>query len=623
MTFLNPRRARPEEEAKVSSNRPSDKAKRRKSSKAADTEAEISRYFTSAKMTDQNATKRQPQQKRRDSHGKIRTHDSPPAFIELPNTPFLGFGSSGGNSVSPVKKLSSPALKDLERRLTRSVIRSTSYLTWSESGTPSQGSLDSKRRRIIPLNSSRLSNCNARSPAPHKARLSNAPNSSPCAPKAPLEKPDRISSTAPKDQITHTARHSQDCSPQAGVKRTSDTTVPEEHQGPGKTRVDKRDDPQYASKDAVPLIQIPRSPDQHHDDSGFLREDAKFSHANQSQNRATTPVQTPNLRGRETVSPLEDTLEALLQECRARRKIEGVPPSVDQSRSNTLRNNENMPHRQSDHISPRSENPCRNAPAPSSRSQVSVPPRVDRGNEYAKFALRDHRPESPRHGTVSSRQTRSTPLSNIPFLSESSRGNSRSAWTGYENMYERQQDLDQPTIPNERDYEVDQLRTNSADYDEIPINPSVFDYHNQEQRYRIDDGAGTGEYARDEELGHWPTNEMPAETEALNCQDGWHDVEADLFAEYEQETPFQNNKSGQQNHELFREPQQHSGRLEGADESDYPYVQDGPSANRLWLDNASYPPENSGHGNRNANVSMQDSTEDPALSTFWTPHRLY
>lgn len=158
MTFLNSRRAKPDEHVGQKDSKTYAKKTRRQSTKAADTEAEISRYFTSAKATARDASDHRADGKQHESTRRTQIHDSPPAFVDLPDNAFLGFGSCGVNSVSPVKRLDSRGLKNLERKLARSPTRSTSYLTWSQNGLPSQASPHRDKQPVLPLRSSKYSN---------------------------------------------------------------------------------------------------------------------------------------------------------------------------------------------------------------------------------------------------------------------------------------------------------------------------------------------------------------------------------------------------------------------------------------------------------------------------------
>lgn len=159
-TFLNSHRARPEDNSNPLHTKHSDKKKKRKTNKAADIEAEISRYFTSAKVPGPSAPDPHPQERLCHQQGQRRPQDSdsPSTFIDLPDKPFLGFGSSGAVSMSPVRKDGCRALIDHGTLLTRSQSRSTNYFTWSQSEVRSQASPQCRNKGIVPLASSQCSN---------------------------------------------------------------------------------------------------------------------------------------------------------------------------------------------------------------------------------------------------------------------------------------------------------------------------------------------------------------------------------------------------------------------------------------------------------------------------------
>ena len=151
MTFLNTRRNKPEDVSE-----PAGKKRGGKRDKAADNEAELSRYFASTKSRDVGIAVVQDEvhgitiagpPKRyhnRDGTG-ISTYQgrSAPPPVELPETPFLGFGSVGGSLVSPVRRVESPASPPYQSRAKQgelSPARSASYFTWSRTRSPSQRS---------------------------------------------------------------------------------------------------------------------------------------------------------------------------------------------------------------------------------------------------------------------------------------------------------------------------------------------------------------------------------------------------------------------------------------------------------------------------------------------------
>ena len=169
MTFLNSRREKPKGSFEDSSNKLRDTKKRRVSTKAADTEAEFSRYFLSTKSPSLDVTtshRQQDRQNRRQSHD----HGSPQALVDLPERPFLGFGSCGPNTtISPTKSLDNTDSRSLGRGASRSPTVSTSYLTWSESrGASNVSPPPDRRHHVESLRSSELANRKYTSPAPHK-----------------------------------------------------------------------------------------------------------------------------------------------------------------------------------------------------------------------------------------------------------------------------------------------------------------------------------------------------------------------------------------------------------------------------------------------------------------------
>ncbi|KAL8832901.1 MAG: hypothetical protein Q9170_004681 [Blastenia crenularia] len=128
LNFLNHRRAQPEEALRSQGEK-----SRRKKDKAADTEAEISRYFASSKelRAGEGAGKETSSDRRRnrviDETYEQRTSSLPP--IDLPQKPFLGFGGCGPGYNSPIASVLGTDLPPHEHLSNRS----TSYFTWSQS----------------------------------------------------------------------------------------------------------------------------------------------------------------------------------------------------------------------------------------------------------------------------------------------------------------------------------------------------------------------------------------------------------------------------------------------------------------------------------------------------------
>ena len=142
VAFLNPRRPKHDTEPQ-----PVPEKKRRRKDKIADAEEEISRFFTAKPLDQRGDVARRGQNRRRPSPtyciakgfegtDKATTAPfSPP--VELPDQPFLGFGSSGINTISPVKVTVSGdapcgiVTPGRPRSSTRSYTGSSSSYTWT------------------------------------------------------------------------------------------------------------------------------------------------------------------------------------------------------------------------------------------------------------------------------------------------------------------------------------------------------------------------------------------------------------------------------------------------------------------------------------------------------------
>lgn len=139
MTFLNSRSNQP----KATERHAAERTRRQKKDKTEDTEAAISRYFTSKGLS---ANPGPETAERADLAGVgllpednydvrgLPSSSLPP--VELPDRPFLGFGSSGASLTSPVKPgkyCGTPHGKSRPSSENKSVADSTSYYTWSRS----------------------------------------------------------------------------------------------------------------------------------------------------------------------------------------------------------------------------------------------------------------------------------------------------------------------------------------------------------------------------------------------------------------------------------------------------------------------------------------------------------
>ena len=150
MTFLNPRKGKPENSIKAT-----EQKSQRRRDKNADTEAEISRYFTSKKYLDYRQQPSEDQPAFESSHPKYRDEglyrvretskreDPSLSLAGLPERPFLGFGSSGPPTTSPETRfqmIHKPNRATQSQSRTLSPTRSTTYYTWSKTGGSSPNS---------------------------------------------------------------------------------------------------------------------------------------------------------------------------------------------------------------------------------------------------------------------------------------------------------------------------------------------------------------------------------------------------------------------------------------------------------------------------------------------------
>ena len=136
VNFLNHRKDRAD-----ANHNPHYSKRTRKGGRAIDTEAELSRYFSKSRDFSDKTKGGASQKLAQDEdlkHRSERRKQSPQLPVELPDKPFLGFGSSGPGYNSPVTRASTPISFHQERYLSLrdpSPATSTTYFTWSKSRT--------------------------------------------------------------------------------------------------------------------------------------------------------------------------------------------------------------------------------------------------------------------------------------------------------------------------------------------------------------------------------------------------------------------------------------------------------------------------------------------------------
>lgn len=140
MTFLNSRSKQP----KAIERQAAERTKRQKKYRTEDTEAAISRYFTTSKCpradpgpgTGSRAELAGVDLVPENSNDFRRLPSSSLPLFELPDRPFLGFGSSGASLISPIKPgkhCGTPHGRPRPSLENQSTTDSTSYYTWSHS----------------------------------------------------------------------------------------------------------------------------------------------------------------------------------------------------------------------------------------------------------------------------------------------------------------------------------------------------------------------------------------------------------------------------------------------------------------------------------------------------------
>ena len=321
MTFLASRREKPKDSLEDSFNRLSNQKKRRKSTKATDTEAEISRYFTSAKPTSLEVTSSYGQKRQQDRR-RSRDHESPQACIDLPDRPFLGFGSCGPNtSISPAKLPLNKSPKSLRLRDSPSLTRSTSYLTWSQSGAPSYAPTPDRRPRVEPLASSKLSNRKCTSPAPHRRQHSVPPVFPSCVQTTSSGTQHAASRPSPRHEIANQAPGQSSESRLATSERLGSREKIQVHGDTGTVQLDAARVSQ-GTEDSVPDTANPAEAATHDGSNSALqlRNEAACQSSGCEPRYEPQAHDVPPLSDQKPInSPhkdqLDDILEALLREC--------------------------------------------------------------------------------------------------------------------------------------------------------------------------------------------------------------------------------------------------------------------------------------------------------------------
>ena len=596
MSFLNSRRPKPAEIATHSDTRPTEKSKRRKSTQAVDTEAEISRYFTSKKPPDQGRSDRRCERKQREFHRRSRNRHSPPDFVDLPGTPFLGFGSCGAASASPAKRLGSPALRDLERRLARSPTRSTSYLTWSQSGASSQGSSRLEKDKVIPMASSRCLN-----PASREADRSRLASSTSHVEKNLSDKHRTSISVTPERNARSRSGHSQGRSPQPEASNSGRMEERNQDQESDKTGRPLKHNTQRSVEDTSQSIQAHRSPQLHHGNSTSPPTDGILAHRDEVNAKAIAYPRHSDMRVDDAVNPLDTALEALLRDARpADRKVEEVAPGTTDSVHKQTKQVETTPADRTRYY-PRTSSSGHGA-LPSAGFSWEYKHYITADGPHIGYDMPHSRPDHDMELSRTQRSRHSTPgpssysssrpkfgdyTPELPLSPHGRRIDLRSAWNGYDDIYQRQQIG--PTAITHYQYLADHNVMNDGDYG-MPDDP-LSTPRQHPARY-LDDHTSSAFYERH---GTLPPANSRIEEEAYLDDGVWGDAEENTFAEHDTAFPPE------------RLAQSYEDRYQGYDTFQQPQYRTKPATVTR----------------RPAILSSTPIMEEMAPSGFWTPHKLY
>ena len=425
-----------------------DKKKPQKLTKAADTEAEFSRYFMSAKPKSVDVTTVHRQQDQQPSRWS-RDHESQQASIDLPERPFLGFGSCGPNtSTSPTKSLGNRNSKSLRRGASRSLTRSTSYLTWSQSRVPSHASSPPDRKHHIePLKSS---NQQRTSPASHKYRQPINLVSSPGV--------QRISSGIQEATFRPASKHGnateapgQNIEPRLAIGKPVRS----------REQSQKRSDAETIEPDAANITldikgstaeNLPPIEAAAHDGAELV-----LQPQNQSADQSTAqepqceppayevrPLSAPMPTNSPYKGQLDYVLEALLRDCNTN-AIDSNPASRAQSTDYELHADRGMraPAGRQEHLrmpASISVNSAYTTEALASASKFSRKPR-SASAQYAPILDDSRSTHTPSIGNPNSSNGPSFNYNEgNPVISKANQVDSRNAWNGYDTFYQVQQE---------------------------------------------------------------------------------------------------------------------------------------------------------------------------------------
>lgn len=632
MTFLASRREKPKDSFKDSSKRPLDKKQRRKSTKAADTEAEISRYFISAKPTSLNVSSSHGQPYQQDRR-RSRDHEPPQAYVDLPDRPFLGFGSCGPNTsispaIPPAKIPNNTNSRSLRRGDSRSPTRSTSYLTWSQSGDPSYATPPPQRRHhhVEPLTSSRLSNQKRKSPASRKDQHSIRPISPRRVPTSSSRTQSAASRPSSKHENANEAPgHNIESRLATGERFRSGEKI-QTHGNTGTIELDTAKIPQD-TEDLV-LDNTHTAEAATHDGSKLALPPRNQAACQPSGHEPRCEPRAPNvcpLSAQMPIisphqDPLDDVLEALLRDCNTNVALSSPASHARSNHSNIHVSEEaRILDRTKEHIL---------VPAGALVNCAYVPQAPASGsNSFRQPPSTSFQETSAHDGSFNRSGLRYTQC--YPPVPTQILVDSRNAWNGYDNLYERQReqaDLTSCSREHLSSYTAvpDDLsgQSQETDYAAAPDGYVSMDIGDEIDDYRpyvyktLQEGDENGEYPG---IGHGERNDQfvdhgasygPGTSLFDDSQEAYINgimVENDVN-DYQQgeenahhEQPF---AQGADQHELKHQL----------------FTTDIPDTYSSWWPRHVF---SRSYGLERCAADARVHDVDSALSGFWTPHKLY
>ena len=643
LSFLNFRRKRSEDSPTIHK-KGSDKRAQRKSKKATDTEAEISRYFTNSNAAAQG-TRHASQSRQDHRQAKAPSYELPGVSVALPDKPFLGFGSCGAHSASPTRKLDSEALKELERRLTKSQTRSTSYLTWSEGDVHSRRSVQSSNNGLTPLESTKFLNrkWRPRSPCESHGYAYLSPHASPQVAETPGRKHvdvRKASKVFSREIASREHFDSGDRQSRRPVKEIDVAGSPDNHQRTKPAGIEESSDARIERQQNADFeIQIPGSIPEHDEGLGSSHEQTAAGGENQPVRDTAVAVPKLNVEN-QRIDPVDINSETVSQQCLMEGTTEMLRSIRDQPTPGGHRRLDDTVYDSARRL-PRMQPQCESRHGYPLKSASKTPNSGERGTQYTasqgQFPPRARRFESKsiqnsqsrqdllpsrRHQAPSFAKDRSLPSSNMTR-------DSSSAWTGYENIYQRQEELGHSFIKDNEALGLERHHNHLNGHTDFALgsyyiedNDRRHDHHDlrgidiDERRFELDNSSG-----------HYRENTSYAQPRIVDQHESRQEAERLVF-DLEEDKLIGNSAEGgycqMQNHHEPTNPDDYPVMMEETYNFHDPILQSTYHGRPDRCFGTAHLGARTGSAKRSSAADARDhQIEELVPSNFWTPHRLY